>query len=215
MLGGTATGITLPSSVVNLNNLTISNPNGVSLAAPLSSGTLVFTDGILNTSSTNMLTITNTAAGSIGGMSATSYINGPLARTLLANQTNYGTPYLFPVGDGVDYRPLELLNITTGSTTPVILVSQSGTGALTADETTITGVEPRNWHVQRLSGNFTSAYVRLTESALDFTKIIGQSTAQSGNYISVGGTNIGTPITTASTIANASLPAYFAIGTSV
>ena len=125
VLGGTATGITLPSSVVNLNNLTISNPNGVSLAGPLSSGTLVFTDGILNTTSTNMLTITNAAAGSIGGMSATSYINGPLARTLLANQTNYGTPYLFPVGDGVDYRPLELLNITTGSTTPVIMVSLS------------------------------------------------------------------------------------------
>ena len=108
-----------------------------------------------------------------------------------------------------------LLNITTGATTPVILVSQSGTGALTADETTITGVAPRNWYLQRLSGNFTSAYVRLTESGLDFTKVIGQSAAQSGNYVSVGGTNIGTSITTASAIANATLPAYFAIGTSV
>ena len=215
VLGGTATGITLPSSIALLNNLTISNPNGVSLTASLSSGTLVFTAGILSTSLTNLLTITNTAAGSIGGASATSYINGPLARTLLAGQTSYGTPYLFPVGDGVDYRPLELLNITTGATTPVILVSQSGTGALTADETTITGVAPRNWYVQRLSGNFTSAIVRLTENGLDFTKVIGQSTSQSGDYVSVGGTNIGTSITSASAIANATLPAYFAIGKSL
>ena len=92
----------------------------------------------------------------------------PLARTLLAGQTNYGTPYLFPVGDGVDYRPLELLNITTGATSPVILVSESGTGALTADETTITGVAPRNWYVQRLSGNFTSAFCEINRKRVGF-----------------------------------------------
>jgi hypothetical protein len=215
VFGGSSAGITVPSSVTNLNNLTISNPNGISLTAPLSSGTLTFASGILNTSSTNLLTITNTATGSIGGVSATSYINGPLARTLLAGQTNYGTPYSFPVGDGANYRPLELLNITTGGTTPVVLVSESGTGALNSDETTITEVLPRNWHVQIVSGNFTSAFVRLTETGLDFTQTIGQSAAQSGNYVSVGGTNIGTTITTASAIANVSLPAYFGIGTSV
>lgn len=215
VFGGSSAGIVIPSSVTNLNSLIVSNPNGISLSGPLSSGTLTFTSGILNTTSTNLLTITNTAAGSIGGSSATSYINGPLARTLLAAQNNYGTPYLFPVGDGADYRPLELLNITTGATPPVIIVSENGTGALTSDETTITSVAPRNWYLQVLSGNFTSAFVRLTESGLDFTKIIGQSAVQSGNYVSAGGTNIGTSITTASAVANASLPAYFAIGTSV
>jgi len=214
VFGGAETGITLPSSVTNLNNLTISNPNGVSLTAPLSSGTLTFTDGILNTSLTNLLTITNTAAGSIGGASSSSFINGPVARTLLAGRTSYGTPYLFPVGDGVDYRPLELLNITTGATIPVILVSEDATGALTGDGTTISDVDPRNWYVQRLSGNFTSAFIRLTENGLDFTRVIGQSAAQSGDYVSVGGTNIGASITTSSAIADASLPAYFAIGTS-
>ena len=215
VFGGSSSGINIPSSVANLSNLTIGNSNGISLTGPLSSGTLTFTSGILNTSSTNLLTITNTAAGSIGGASATSYINGPLARTLLAGQTNYGTPYLFPVGDGVNYRPLELLNITTGATAPAILISENGTGALASDETTITSIAPRNWYVQTLSGNFTSAFVRLTESGLDFTKVIGQSAVQSGNYFSVGGTNIGTSITTASIVANASLPAYFAIGTSL
>jgi hypothetical protein len=214
VLGGTSAGITLPSSVANLNNLIISNPNGVSLSGPLSSGSLTFTSGILNTSSTNLLTITNSAVGSIGGASATSYINGPLARTLLAGQTNYGTPYLFPVGDGADYRPLELLNITTGVTTPVIYVSESVTGALTGDETTISIIAPRNWYVQNLSGDFTSAFLRLTENGLDFTKVIGQSAAQSGNYVSVGGSNIGTSITSTSAFTNASLPAYFAIGVS-
>ncbi len=215
VFGGSSGGITVPLSVTTLNNLTVSNPSGVTLTAPLSSGTLTFTDGILNTTSTNLLTITNTAAGSIGGASSTSFVNGPMARTLLAGQTNYVTPYLFPVGTGADYRPLELLNITTGATTPVILVSQSATGALTSDETTITSVAPRNWYVQRLSGNFTGANVRLTENGLNFSNVIGQSAAQSGNYVSVGGKNIGTSITTASPVVNASLPAYFAIGTTL
>ena len=215
VFGGSSTGITVPSSVANLSNLTINNVNGVTLSAALSSGTLTFNSGILNTTSTNLLTITNSATGSIGGASATSYINGPVARTLLANQTNYGTPYLFPVGDGANYRPLELLNLTSGATTPVVLVSENGTGALTSDETTITAISPRNWYMQVISGNFTSAYVRLTESGLDFTKTIGQSAVQSGNYSSVGGTSIGATITSSSLITNALLPEYFAIGTTV
>lgn len=214
VFGGSSSGIMVPSSVTNLGNLTVSNSNGVSLSGPLSSGTLTFTAGILNTAS-NLLTITNTNPGSIGGASETSFINGSLARTLFANQTNYGTPYLFPVGDGAGYRPLELLSVTTGATAPIIQISESETGAVNGDETTISEIAPRNWHLQIVSGNFTSATIRLTESGLDFTNTIGQSASQTGTYVSVGGTNIGTSITTATSVPNSSLPAYFAIGKSV
>jgi fibronectin-binding autotransporter adhesin len=213
--GGSSAGITVPSSVTLLNNLTINNANGVSLTGALSSGTLTLSSGILSTTATNLLTITNTATGSIGGASATNYINGPLARTLLAGIAADGTTYSFPVGDGANYRPLDLVNIRTGGTSPVVMVSETGTGALNGDETTITGIASRNWYVQTVSGNFTSAYIRLTESGLDFTKTIGKSTAQAGIYTSAGGTGIGANITTASAITSATLPAYFAIGTTV
>lgn len=213
--GGSSTGIIVPSSLTTLNNLTINNSNGVSLSGPLSTNTLTFNAGILNTTATNLLTITNTGTGSIGGASSTSFVNGPMAWTLLANRTADGTTYSFPVGDGTNYRPLDLVNIRTGATSPVVLVSENPTGALNGDETTITGLGSRNWGVRVLSGNFTNAYVRLTESGLDFTKTIGQSSAQSGTYASVGGAGIGTSITTSSAITNASLPAYFAIGSTV
>lgn len=213
--GGSSAGITIPSSVAALSNLTISNPNGVTLSGPLSSSTLTFTDGILNTGSTSVLTITNAAPGSIGGASETSYINGPVARALYAGQTNYGTPYIFPVGNGSEYRPLELLNATTGASSPVMLVSVNNTGAVSGDETTITEMAPRNWYLGILSGNFTSALVRLTETGLDITNIIGRSAAQAGNYVSAGGTISGGTITTSSPVAGSALPSYFATGKTV
>jgi len=202
------------TSASTLNNLTINNANGVSLSAPVSlSGTLTFTSGILTTSGTNLLTITNTAVGSIAGASSTSYINGPLALTLLANIAADGTTYLYPVGENGNYRPLELVNIRTGATTPVVRVTINGTGASTCDETSITNIAPRNWFVQTTNGNFTSASVRLTESGLLPTKAIGTSSAQAGNYSSIGGANIGASITSVQTISSSS--AYFAIGTSL
>ncbi|MDP4208648.1 MAG: autotransporter-associated beta strand repeat-containing protein [Bacteroidota bacterium] len=196
-------------------NLTMSGGGAKTLQGATSvAGILSLTSGILNTSATNLLTITNTATGSIGGASAASFVNGPMAWTLLANRTANAT-YNFPVGDGANYRPLSLVNVTTGTTTPVVLVSETATGALNSDETTVTAVAPRNWYVSVVSGNFTNALIQLTESGLDPTKTIGKSAAQAGNYMSAGGTGIGATITTATTITNAGLPAYFAIGTTV
>jgi hypothetical protein len=135
--------------------------------------------------------------------------------TLLANIAADGTTYLYPVGETGNYRPLELVNIRTGATTPVVRVTLSGTGASTCDETTITSIAARNWYVQTTSGNFTSAFVRLTESGLLQTRVIGSSSAQSGNYASIGGANIGASIITSQTVLGTSLPTYFAIGTSL
>lgn len=215
IFGGSSTGIIVPSSVTALSNLTVSNPNGVTLSGPLSSATLTFTDGILNTGSTSLLTITNAAPGSIGGASAASYINGPVARALYAGQTNYGTPYIFPVGNGSEYHPLELLNATTGASSPIMLASVSNTGAASGDETTITDMSPRNWYLGTVSGSFTSALIRLTEAGLDVNNVIGRSSLQSGNYISAGGANIGSTITTSSAVSGSVLPSYFAIGKTV
>jgi hypothetical protein len=195
-------------------NLTINNANGVSLIAPSSvSGTLTLTSGLLTTSGTTLMTIANTAVGSIAGASASSFINGPLARTMAADIVADGTTYSFPVGENGNYRPLGLVNVRTGATTPVLQVTISGTGASTCDETTITNISPRNWYVQAVSGNFDSAFVRINESGLTSTNAVGKATSQSGNYVSVGGSNIGASIT--SVLRVASMPSYFAIGTSI
>jgi fibronectin-binding autotransporter adhesin len=201
------------SSASTFNNLRINNASGITLSAPVSvAGTLTLTSGIVTTSSTNLITITNTSTASVVGASASSYINGPLAMTLLPNIGVDGTTYSFPVGDLSNYRPMNLVNIRTGASSPVIQVTESASGATTGDGTSITGITGRNWYVQTTSGNFTSATIQLTETGLVPRSLIGKSTAQSGIYSSVGGTSIGATITSGQAVS--SFPVYFALGTS-
>lgn len=71
--------------------------NGVTLARPLTVGKLALLRGPLNTTATNILTITdpNTATAVQTGTSNTSYVNGPLRR-----RTNSTDAYVFPTGKG-------------------------------------------------------------------------------------------------------------------
>jgi hypothetical protein len=86
-----------------LTFLTINNANGVTVAGgnltvgAATTGTLTLTLGTLNTSSGNLVTIGSTATAAISGGSATSYVNGPLARTLPLSLVS-GSTYTFPVG---------------------------------------------------------------------------------------------------------------------
>jgi hypothetical protein len=97
MLGGTNGGF---SGVNAFNNLEIDNASGLSIqGATEVTGTLMLTDGIINTSETKSLTITNTSYNSVtpaGGHSG-SFVNGPLVKRILQ-----GGSFTFPVGkDGV------------------------------------------------------------------------------------------------------------------
>jgi len=95
-----------------LNNLTMNRAGGtLTLGAPLTvSGTLALSNGIISTSSSSLLTLTN--AASITGGSVGSHINGPLART-----ANSGARNLFlPVGKAGNYRPLTLATLAQGNT---------------------------------------------------------------------------------------------------
>ncbi len=195
---------TIPAS--NFNNLTLNNSAGASLGgAVYISGTITLTNGILTTTGTNLLWVTNTSQGAVTGSSASSYVNGPLQWTLAT-----GNSYLFPVGDASNYRPFELNSITCSA--PVVKVTMSGTGATTVDGTTLSSVAPRNWYAQLISGSFTTATVQITESALGSTNVVASSSSQTGPYTSKGGNDIGATITS-----DAAIPytasTYFAIGT--
>ena len=70
-----------------VNNLSINNSSGVSLSSAITvNGVLNFTSGNLITSSSNTLTIGNTSSSAITGVSSSSYINGPLNRSLAVQQ---------------------------------------------------------------------------------------------------------------------------------
>ena len=72
---------------------------------------LTLTNGLVNTSATNSLTLYQTAT--INGGSASSFVNGPLARITAPGAATVG----FPIGKGSAYRPLTLNTATQTSTT--------------------------------------------------------------------------------------------------
>ena len=177
--------LTLPASLFsgNVNNLTMNGAGGVTLgSATTVAGVLNLSSGDIITSSTNTLTLSSTASITNGGSS--SYIEGPLDRTL-AN----GSSFSYPIGgNSTNYRPLNL-NSVVATGNPVVRVTVAETSATTVDGTTLESLlNSRNWRVEQISGTFTSATLVITESSMtDGTHEIGKSNNnQVGTYVSVG-----------------------------
>ena len=100
VFGGSSPGILVPSSVSNLNNLTLNNQSGITLTGNVTvAGTLTMTQGNISTGSF-ILIISNDAAGSINRTSGT--VIGKLRRAV---STPLSRDYIFPVGTASFYRP--------------------------------------------------------------------------------------------------------------
>ncbi len=186
--------------------------NNITLAA---GGVLTLTSGIVQ-AGTNILKITNTNPAAAIVWTPGSFLNvttGGVERTLTANLAGTGNNYLFPIGEGGVFKGINLRDVNTGVTGPVLRASVSAAGALTGDGTTIGTVDPRYWSLLNInSGNLTSAKVELYESGLDFSKTIGMSSAIAGNYSAIGGSS-----NTSSIISPVVLNPgpYFCIGSSI
>ncbi|HWN09270.1 MAG TPA: Calx-beta domain-containing protein [Pyrinomonadaceae bacterium] len=170
------------------NSLTLNNPVNVD--------GLALTNGNVNTSAANLLTVTSTAANRLSGGSATSYVNGPLARVFPAGLAT-GTIYRFPIGKA-GFNLFELVNPTTNAGGTVTLMAEefdgdsggtAGTG-LTALNTN------RYWSASITSGgaNFINTTVRLTDAGVTAADAIGKSATQAGTYDSIDGTVVGQTI---------------------
>ena len=216
--GGSSTGVFIPASVTDLANLTINNANGVTMNSNITlavGGVLTLTSGILQ-ADTYILKITNTNPATAVAWTPGSFVNvttGAVERTLTANLVGAGNNYLFPIGEGGVFKGLNLRDVNTGVTSPVLRASISASGALTGDGTTIGPVDPRYWSLLNLNGgNLTNAKVELYESGLDFSKTIGMSAAVAGNYSAIGGSS-NTSSITSPTVLNPG--PYFCIGASI
>jgi CSLREA domain-containing protein len=171
--------------------------NGVSLTSALSVQTLTLTSRNVTTTSTNLLTVLNTAPGAISG-SSSSYISGPLARVLPASLAS-GSTYAFPLGKG-GFNPFELVNpmTTSGGTVTIQAEEFDGNSGGTAG----TGLKSLNtnryWQgiITANSGNFTNTTVRLSDASVTLTSRIGKSETvpPGGTYNSIGGTVAGSTI---------------------
>ncbi len=214
-----------PTANLNLFLVVNSNTLGVTLNSPLTvSGTLTLTQGILNTTSTNILRLgTTTVAGTLSGGSATAYINGPFARTFAASRTASGTynaTTLFPVGKSAtsSYLPIHV-DPTTNAGGPIIFKGEAFTTNSGTFGSGVSTLSSTRWEALPISGsaNLTNSFIRLTDGAILASNKILQSATASGAYgsiVPVSTYSAGPPttLTTATSILVASYSGYFAYG---
>lgn len=188
--------LTIPTA--NFTNFQVSNSNasGLTLNVPISvSGTLTTTSGLINTTSTNVLTLGTAAiAGTLGGTpNATTYVKGPFVRTISTG--NLGTNYiLFPVGKS-NYSPVSVAPTTTEVSTMRAEAFDSNTGTAGAGVTNLSA--NRRWTTALELGAFTNIKVRLGDALITNGKIPVQASTEAGTYLgafgSVASFTAGTP----------------------
>jgi hypothetical protein len=124
--------ISSPGNTESFYNLVINNTcnmdgsgNNVILSSPVNvSGTFTLTDGIVETTSSSILTITNPAVGAVVGGANNTYVNGPMVR----NTNSTGT-YIYPVGNpGGMYGAYRPAQVIPGSAVAASFIGQYYTG---------------------------------------------------------------------------------------
>jgi hypothetical protein len=193
-------------------NLTIQNTGGVTLSRPTTvTRAILLISGNINTSSTNSLTVTNSANSGIMGGSAASYINGPVIWIIQANLGS-GSSYNFPVGNNT-YLPYTLVNPITGGTAPVVQVqaySANSGGTVSSPLTSISNTE--YWKLTT-TGNLTSTQISLgkgNNQIYPYNAIL-QGATVNGAYTSLNGTVGFYDITNSNATSN--INNFFTLGT--
>ncbi|MFN8285727.1 MAG: T9SS type A sorting domain-containing protein [Chitinophagales bacterium] len=195
--------------------LSISNSAGVTETSPANAVNLALNNGVLNTSTGALLTLTGTGAIQ-GAPSGTACVSGPMVRTIPVSQSAALT-LLYPLGKGGDYNPLEIVNPTTSSGGAVTVQAEvfNANSAGTAGPGISALNTNRYWQTAVNTGplNITSyGSVRLTENTpalVNGNSVIGQSSTVNGTYGFRGGAVSSNTIATQSTL---SAYSYFTIG---
>lgn len=92
------------SAVSQFEDFTINNATNVTLDTSITiNGVLTLTNGLINTTSTDLLTAGNSSTIPIG--SSTSYVNGPMQKNIASSLS---TTLNFPIGANGFYRPIVL-----------------------------------------------------------------------------------------------------------
>ncbi|HEY3215594.1 MAG TPA: putative Ig domain-containing protein, partial [Candidatus Eisenbacteria bacterium] len=190
------TGFEIPATR-QLRELTVDNPGGVVIVSggPVTcTKGLTLTTGLLRTTGTNLVTLSDTASAIPAG-TAQSYLDGPLA---IAITTDTLTSRAFAVGRDGAFRPLVLGGVVTGGLPQVFtaeVVTGSTGGTPTAPLQVLTGT--RYVKIGNSAGLNAGARVQLAFGTDDDVGAlanlrVAQSGALDGSYADLGGTATGT-----------------------
>ncbi len=139
-----------------------------------------------------VLSLTNSADTALVGGSFSSFVSGTFARALPTGLTpTDAKSHFYPIGKGVTYLPLTLLNATTGSISPLVAAEAFTIGAGGSVALGVNGAlsNTEHWRVQSLSSGFSGAQAGVMRSTTPFTandKLVVSST-KTGVYQSAGG----------------------------
>jgi hypothetical protein len=188
--GATAQTITTPTSLSVYDLIVNNSSGGILFSTPVTvTHALTLTNGIVTTSSTNLLTLA--AAATLAGGSASAYVSGPMKHTVATTAASTRT---FPIGKGGAYRPLVLSLTQSGNTattyTAEVINGAPPTRTLPVDVPNISAV--RYWTLASSGAtSLSAATVQLTYGADDgvfdppATRVLKSSGA---SWLNEGGT---------------------------
>ncbi|MBV5314953.1 MAG: autotransporter-associated beta strand repeat-containing protein [Prolixibacteraceae bacterium] len=193
---GAATGtfVTTPNANT-VNNLIVNRSAGVTLSQNIAvAGNLIFTSGILISTTSNLLSITNTSTSAISGASSSSFIIGPV-KWILPSSLGSGSTYIFPTGKGSAYLPFSLFNPTTGTGTVTAQVEAFAVNAGGSFDATLESISTTEYWSLATTGNFTNSSISLDRGiSNDPLDVIGGSVSVAGTYTSLEGTPVSTGV---------------------
>ena len=134
-----STAQTVPAG--SYHNLTINNSSGVTLAGGVGvSGALTLTNGIITSTSTNILTMAD--GSSVSGGSNTAFVDGPMAKI-------GSTDFVFPVGNVDTLGQIGISNLSASETftAQYTKAEASNSSSLTYPLTKVSKVE--SWQLER------------------------------------------------------------------
>jgi len=173
------------SATANLSSLTLNNSNaaGLTLNFPLTiSGALTLTQGVINTTATEILTLNSTATAT----ATAGFVNGPVQRIFAASRNATGTytsATLMPVGKGTTYLPIFVDPSTTSGGTVTFRAEAFTSNAGTAGAG-YNNLSTNRWEaiITAGSGNFTSSHIRIADAGIASTHRILQALSAGGTY---------------------------------
>lgn len=190
LINGNTTQTISGTTATTFYNLTVNKSGGdLTLSKAVAvSNILSLQSGLINTTTTNLLSVTNTAASAISGGSATAYINGPLLRNLPASFSSTAS-YNFPVGKNGNYYPFTLENPTTGTGTITARAEAFAANPGGSIDASISAKSTTEYWSLTTAGNFTNAGISVARPTdiNPFNSVSG-STTQAGTYTSLFGT---------------------------
>jgi len=197
------TGAELPTGP--FTTLMINTLATIILGQSVSCTSMTMYAGVIQTTSTNSITITGTTAGSVFQSSTTSYVKGPLTRTIPSGLSGTSNDYKFPVGKNASWL-FEFANInTTGSGNALITAEafDAGPYAGTAGIGLGSVETSKYWVLTASMGSViisSSTTVRLNDPSAAATNKVAECNTFSGTYNTMGGTFATGAITSFKTI---------------